>query len=304
MELVQENKNKHSQGGTMQGIIVKGIAGFYYVKVDEEIYECKARGKFRHNELSPLVGDKVEFDLQNGKGFIKDILPRTCELIRPAIANVSQAIIVFAVKNPDFNTDLLNKFLMQCEANGLNVIICFNKIDLISKEELEEKISFVNSIGYKVICSRAKQGEGIEEIKRQLQNNITVLCGPSGVGKSTILNSILGRMAMKTGDISERLKRGKHTTRHCELIEMEGGYIADSPGFSSLDIGYIKKEDLQNCFPEFSEYKDNCKFSTCIHNKEPGCAVKEAVLNNNINQNRYDFYVKTLEEIQSRREWK
>lgn len=288
----------------MQGIIVKGIAGFYYVKVDEDIFECKARGKFRHNELSPLVGDKVEFDVQNGKGFIMDILPRSCSLIRPAIANVTQAIIVFAVKNPDFSTDLLNKFLIQCEAKGLKVIICFNKIDLVSKEELEEKISFVNSIGYKVICSRAKQGEGIEKIKEQLHNNITVLCGPSGVGKSTILNSILGRNAMETGDISERLKRGKHTTRHCELIEIKGGYIADSPGFSSLDISDIKKEDLQNCFPEFNEYKNDCRFSTCMHNKEPGCAVKEAVLKDEINKNRYDFYVKTLEEIQNRREWK
>lgn len=288
----------------MQGIIVKGIAGFYYVKVNDKVYECKARGKFRHNELSPLVGDKVEFELQNNKGFIKEILPRSSKLIRPAIVNVTKAIIVFAVKNPDFNTDLLNKFLIQCEANGLKVVICFNKIDLVSKEELEEKIALINSMGYKVICSNAKEGLGIEVIKEELYNNITVLSGPSGVGKSTILNSILGHAAMKTGDISAKLKRGKHTTRHCELVELEGGYIADSPGFSSLDIGNIKKEELQDYFPEFEAYKNNCKFSTCIHNKEPGCAVKEALKEGKINKHRYEFYVKTLEEIQNRREWK
>lgn len=288
----------------MQGIIIKGIAGFYYVKTDEKVYECKARGKFRHDELSPLVGDKVEIVIENEKGLITTIFPRSTELIRPAIANVTQAIIVSAVKNPDFNTDLLNKFLVLCEDNGLKAIICFNKIDLISKEELENKISFVKSIGYDVLCTKAKEGQGIDEIRRHLLGNVTVLCGPSGVGKSTILNSILGRIAMKTGDISEKAKRGKHTTRHCELLEIEGGYIADSPGFSSLDVGAIKKEDLQYCFPEFKSYQNKCKFSTCLHYKEPKCAVKEALDAKKINKNRYDFYIKTLEEILSRREWK
>jgi len=288
----------------MQGIIIKGIAGFYYVKTDEKVYECKARGKFRHEELSPLVGDQVVIDIQNGKGLITEIFPRSSKLIRPAIANVTQAIIVSAVKNPDFNTDLLNKFLVLCEANNLKAIICFNKIDLVTEEELVNKISFVKSIGYEVLCTKAKQGEGIEKIKKQLPGNVTVLCGPSGVGKSTILNSILGREAMETGEISEKAKRGKHTTRHCELLEIEGGYIADSPGFSSLDLGIIKKEDLQYCFPEFKEYQNNCRFSSCLHHNEPSCAVKKALEEKLINMNRYDFYIKTLEEIISRREWK
>lgn len=288
----------------MQGIIIKGIAGFYYVKTDEKVYECKARGKFRHEELSPLVGDQVAIDIQNDKGLITEIFPRSSKLIRPAIANVTQAIIVSAVKNPDFNTDLLNKFLVLCEANNLKAIICFNKIDLVTEEELINKIAFVKSIGYEVLCTKAKQGEGIEKIKKYLPGNVTVLCGPSGVGKSTILNSILGRTAMKTGDISEKAKRGKHTTRHCELLEIEGGYLADSPGFSSLDLGIIKKEDLQDCFPEFKEYQNNCRFSSCLHHNEPNCAVKKALEENKININRYDFYIKTLEEILSRREWK
>ncbi|MDF2502746.1 ribosome small subunit-dependent GTPase A [Clostridium sp.] len=288
----------------MQGIIVKGIGGFYYVKINDKIYECKARGRFRHRDLSPLVGDNVLIDLDKDKGFIKEILTRTSELIRPAIANVTQAFIVFAVRQPDFNMDLLNKFLILCEINKLKVVICFNKIDLATDANLEETVSLVKSIGYEIIYLNAKAEKGIEEIKSHLEGNVTVFCGPSGVGKSTILNSILGHSAMETGAISERLKRGKHTTRHCELIEIDGGYVADSPGFSSLDIGFIKKESLQLCFPEFNKYYDECKFSTCMHYKEPGCAVKKAVEAGKINNNRYNFYVKTLEEILNRREWK
>lgn len=289
----------------MQGVIVKGIGGFYYVKVANEIYECKARGKFRHNELSPLVGDNVVINLDSdNKGFIKEICTRTSMLIRPSIANVTQAFIVFAVRNPDFNMDLLNKFLVLCEINKLKVVICFNKIDLADKHEIETTVSLVKSIGYEVIYLNAKLGQGIDDIKNHLKGNITVFCGPSGVGKSTILNSVVGHSAMETGDISEKLKRGKHTTRHCELLEIEGGYVADSPGFSSLDIGFIKKEELQRCFPEFEDYYDACKFSTCMHYKEPGCAVKEAVEAGKINENRYKFYLKTFEELLSRREWK
>ena len=288
----------------MRGIIVKGIGGFYYVKVNDKIYECKARGKFRHKELSPLVGDNVIIDLDKDKGFIKEICTRTSKLIRPSIANVTQAFIVFAVRNPDFNMDLLNKFLILCEINKLKVVICFNKIDLATSDEIEDTVSLVKSIGYEIIYLNAKLGEGIEEIKNHLKENVTVFCGPSGVGKSTILNSIVGHSAMETGTISEKLKRGKHTTRHCELLQIDGGYVADSPGFSSLDISFIKKEELQLCFPEFLEYHDSCKFSTCMHYKEPGCSVKEAVSVGKINKNRYSFYLKTVEEILNRREWK
>ena len=288
----------------MQGIIIKGIGGFYYVKVEEIIYECKARGKFRHNELSPMVGDKVLIDVQNNKGFIKEILPRFTMLIRPNISNVTQAFIVFAIKNPDFNVDLLNKFLVLCHVNKLKVVICFNKLDIASKEEIDRAAAIVKSIGYESLFLNGKTGEGIEDLKKHLKDNITVFCGPSGVGKSTILNNILGSYKMETGEISERLKRGKHTTRHCELIQIQGGYVADSPGFSSLSIDFIKKDDLKQCFPEFDEYSDYCKFGGCMHYKEPKCAVKDAVISGNINKFRYDFYIKTLEEILNRREWK
>lgn len=281
----------------MHGLIVKGIGGFYYVKAEDKIFECKARGKFRINDLSPMVGDRVSIDLDKGKGFIKEIFERTSELIRPSISNVTQAFIVFAVKNPDFNMDLLNKFLLLCNANNLKVIVCFNKLDLASKEEIEAAANSVSSTGYEVIYIKAKAGEGIQKIREHLKNNITVFCGPSGVGKSTILNKIIGSEKMETGEISDKIKRGKHTTRHCELIEIEGGYVADSPGFSSLSVDFIKKDELKNYFPEFQEYENDCKFSGCNHYKEPACAVKKAVEEGLINKSRYEFYIKTLEEL-------
>ncbi|WP_411682993.1 ribosome small subunit-dependent GTPase A [Clostridium thailandense] len=285
----------------MQGTIVKGIGGFYYIKVDEGIVECKARGKFRHNELTPMVGDKVEITLKEGKGVIDKIYPRSNELIRPAVANVTQALVVFALKNPEINENLLNKFLINCEYNNLKVTVCFNKLDLISEEEKNEIVSMIKSAGYEIIFLKAKEGYGIDEVKEKLKNNVTVLCGPSGVGKSTILNTIAGRELMETGEVSEKLRRGKHTTRHSELIDMGDGFIVDTPGFSSFDLDFLLKDELQNCFPEFADYIGDCKFTGCLHYKEPGCAIKEAVIENKINSKRYEFYIKTLEEIMSRR---
>lgn len=285
----------------MQGTIVKGIGGFYYIKVSEGVVECKARGKFRHNELTPMVGDKVEITIKDGKGVIDKIYPRDNELIRPAVANVTQALVVFALKNPEINEDLLNKFLLNCEYNNLKVIVCFNKLDLISEEERNEIVDMIKSAGYAIIFLKAKEGYGIETVKEKLKDNVTVLCGPSGVGKSTILNTIAGRELMETGEISEKLRRGKHTTRHSELIDIGEGFIVDTPGFSSLDLDFLSKEKVQDCFPEFTDYIGCCKFTGCIHFKEPGCAVKEAVTNGIINNKRYEFYIKTLEEIMSRR---
>lgn len=287
----------------MQGTIVKGIAGFYYIKTDEGVIECKARGKFRHNELTPMVGDIVEITVKNGKGVIDKINERTNQLIRPAVSNVTQALVVFALKNPEINEDLLNKFLINCEFNNLKAVVCFNKLDLVSDEQTNEIVDMVKSAGYEVLFIKAKEGYGIDQIKEKLKNNITVFCGPSGVGKSTILNKIAGRELMETGEISEKLRRGKHTTRHSELIDVGEGFVVDTPGFSSMDIDFISKEELENCFPEFHEYIGSCKFTGCIHNKEPKCAVKEAVENSKINGKRYEFYVKTLEEIMSRKQW-
>lgn len=281
----------------MEGIIVKGIAGFYYVKVDNEIIECKARGKFRHTELTPMVGDRVKIALQGKKGVIEGVNQRSSELIRPPVANVTQAYVIFTLKDPDLNLDLLNRFIILCEFNNIRPIICFNKVDLADINELNTTAEMFEKAGYKVHYLNAKEGIGLNDLENLLEDNVSVLCGPSGVGKSTILNRLTGKELMKTGEISEKLGRGKHTTRHCELIEVYKGYIVDTPGFSSLSVDFITKDKLQLCFPEFHDYMDNCKFTGCMHYKEPSCAVKKAVEDKVIAKERYDFYVKTLEEI-------
>ncbi|MHC1721270.1 MAG: ribosome small subunit-dependent GTPase A [Clostridiaceae bacterium] len=285
----------------MQGTIIKGIAGFYYVKtIDNRLIECKARGKFRFEELTPMVGDIVEITINNEKGIIDTILPRKSLLTRPAVANITQALIVFAYRSPDINLELLNRFLVLCEYNNLKVTVCLNKSDL-DEGKNKEIIEMVQNAGYNLISLSAVSGEGINLIRKKLSGNITVLCGPSGAGKSTLLNAIAGKTLMETGVISEKLGRGKHTTRHSELIEVEEGFIVDTPGFSSLDIDYIKREELQYAFPEFEDFLGKCRFTGCIHHKEPDCAVKAAVEEGTIHKLRYNFYIKMLEEISSLR---
>ena len=282
----------------MNGKIIKGIGGFYYIKTDEGLIECKARGKFRHKDIKPMVGDDVTIKIENGKGVIEEIHKRTSELIRPTVANVSLAFIVFAVKNPDINFDLLNKFLILCEYNNIEVVVCLNKVDLVSEEEREEIKKRINDIGYEVLYINAKEGIGIERLKERIQGNITVLCGPSGAGKSTLINKLADKKHMETGSVSVKLGRGKHTTRHSELIEIEDGYIVDTPGFSTLEIkDLMDKNDLKYCFSEFTEYNDKCKYRGCLHYKEPKCVLKEAVEEGKVNKYRYNFYVKSLEEI-------
>ena len=287
--------------GYMQGVIIKGIGGLYFVKVGDKVIECKARGKFRYTGLSPVIGDKVEIILESDvtKGVIEKIFARDTEMIRPVVANVTQAFVVFAFKKPDLNMELLNKFLVLCEHYRLNIVLCLNKLDLVSEVD-EELIKELKSVGCDLVFLKAKEGQGLVELKTRIKDNITVFCGPSGVGKSTILNSLLGREAMKTGDISKKSQKGKHTTRHSELIEYEEGFLLDTPGFSSLSLDFIEKEQLQYCFPEFEKHRSECRFSNCMHNKEPNCRVKEAVEANEIYKDRYKFYIKTLEEIIAR----
>ena len=290
----------------MNGKIIKGIGGFYYIKTEKGIIECKARGKFRHKDIKPMVGDNVQIAIEKGKGVIEDIEDRTSKLIRPAVANVSLAFIVFAIKNPDINFDLLNKFLVLCEYNNIDVIVCLNKVDLVTEEEREEVKKRITDIGYEVLFINAKEKLGIEILKEKIKGNITVLCGPSGAGKSTLINALVERDHMETGNVSEKLGRGKHTTRHSELIEVHDGYIVDTPGFSTLEIkDLMDRDSLKYSFPEFEEYNEKCKFRGCLHNKEPKCAVKNAVEEGKINKFRYDFYVKSLLEIieEEKRKW-
>lgn len=285
----------------MQGTIIKGIGGFYYVKVGKEIIECKVRGKFRLDEVIPMVGDKVEITINNNKGVIVKIYDRSSKLIRPAVANITQAFVVFTFTNPDLNLYLLNKFLILCEHNELNAIVCFNKIDLVEINSYENIVNMLKGAGYEVLFLNAKEGFGVDLLREKLKNNITVLCGPSGVGKSTILNKLLKNDVMQTGEISEKLGRGKHTTRHTELVEVDGGFLVDTPGFTSLELNFINSEELQYCFPEFTPYLDSCKFRGCIHYKEPQCAIKQSVTEGKINKYRYELYVNMLEEITNRR---
>lgn len=286
----------------MKGTIIKGIAGFYYVKTaDGRLIECKARGKFRFDELTPMVGDMVEIAIDhNEKGVIDSVLPRKSQLTRPAVANITQALVVFAFKDPDINLELLNRFLVLCEYNNLKITVCMNKSDLNTGQN-DKIIEMIKSAGYDFLSLNAEKGIGTELVKEKLKDNITVLCGPSGAGKSTILNSIAGRTLMETGVVSNKLGRGKHTTRHSELIEVGGGFIVDTPGFSSLDIDFIIREDLMYSFPEFQDFIGKCRFTGCIHHKEPDCAVKQAVEKGVINPLRYDFYIKMLEEISNTR---
>ncbi|WP_446899812.1 ribosome small subunit-dependent GTPase A [Clostridium sp. LBM24168] len=281
----------------MQGTIVKGIAGFYYVKLGNRIIECRSRGKFRYNGLSPIVGDMVEVTLDGTTGVIEEIYKRKTQITRPAVANITQAIAVFASKNPEMNEELLNKILLNCEINNLKTIVCINKLDLDPHIDENYIVDMVKSAGYDILFLKAKEGFGIDRIRERLKGEITVLCGPSGVGKSTILNHIAGKRVMETGIISNKLKKGKHTTRHSELIEVDGGFLVDTPGFSSLKVDFIKKEELPYCFPEFKYALGKCKFSTCIHYKEPGCAVKKLVQQGIVHKERYEFYIKTLKEI-------
>jgi ribosome biogenesis GTPase len=285
----------------MQGIIMKGIGGLYFVKVEDKTIECTARGKFRYSGLSPVIGDKVEIMLEadQNKGVIEKIFARETEMIRPVVANVTQAFVVFSFKKPDLNMDLLNKFLVLCKYYKLKIVLCLNKLDLV-EEVNEDLLNQLKSVGCDLVFLKAKEGEGLNDLKIRIKDNISVFCGPSGVGKSTILNSLVGREVMKTGEISKKSQKGKHTTRHSELIEYEEGFLLDTPGFSSLNIDFIEKEELQYCFPEFEKHRCECRFSNCMHNKEPNCKVKEALDANEIYMDRYKFYIKTLEEIIAR----
>lgn len=286
------------------GIIVKGIGGFYYVKVNDKIYECKARGRFRKQNIVPTVGDNVAIDiLGDSNGVIKEIYKRESLLLRPSVANINQVIIVFALASPDPNLYLLDKFIVSAEEQGLDIIICFNKMDIVDNTKVEELKDIYKDTGYKLIFTSVVNDKGIGELRKVLSNKISAFAGPSGVGKSSLLNTVQPNFELKTGEISEKNERGKHTTRHVELLELNsGGYILDTPGFTSLDLN-TSEEELQYLFPEFKTFLDCCKYKGCNHINEPECAVKNGVENNKISLSRYNSYVNIIKELRQRRRY-
>ncbi|MGB9809010.1 MAG: ribosome small subunit-dependent GTPase A, partial [Caldanaerobacter sp.] len=254
----------------VKGRITRGIAGFYYVATDRGIIECRARGKFRKENIVPMVGDLVEIQLVNEKeGYILEILPRKNQLIRPPVANVDQAIIVFTISKPEINRVLLDKMVVLAEVNHIEPIICINKVDMEKREAVDNLIGVYKKIGYKALATSAVTGEGLKELKEYLKDRISFFAGPSGVGKSSLINSIQSNIKLKTGELSEKLGRGRHTTRSVEFLSLDfGGYVLDTPGFTALEID-IAKEELRNYFREFLKFQENCRFTSCLHVSEP-----------------------------------
>ncbi len=290
----------------MTGKIIKGIAGFYYVNVvGSGIYECKAIGIFRKDKIKPLVGDDVRIEVldeEKKEGSVVEILPRKNELLRPAVANVDQAMIIFAADFPKPNFSLLNRFLIMMERRQVPVIICFNKMDLLSEEDIRRLHEIYEPAGYQVLTISVKENQGIEEVKALLEGKVTVVAGPSGVGKSSLTNSIQDGVQMETGEISKKLNRGKHTTRHSQLIPLgNDSWFMDTPGFSSLYLEDMEKEELRLYFPEFYPYEGHCRYQVCTHTHEPGCAVKEALAEGAIQEPRYQSYLEFYEEIKDKK---
>jgi ribosome biogenesis GTPase len=292
----------------MQGKIIKGIAGFYYIYAEDgNVYECKAKGIFRKDNFKPLVGDNVEITVLNEEekeGSVTSILPRRNSLIRPAVANVDQAFLIFAMENPKPNFLLLDRFLIMMKQQEIPAVICFNKKDVGEKEEMEKLYEIYTGCGYRVVLSSTYEGEGMDEIHEILKGKTTVVAGPSGVGKSSITNCMQGEVQMETGEISKKLKRGKHTTRHSQVIPVEKNtFLVDTPGFSSLYLIDMKEEELRDYFPEFVMYEPQCRFQGCMHIHEPGCAVKKALSEGKISQQRYDNYLALYEELKEKRRY-
>ncbi|OIK13985.1 ribosome small subunit-dependent GTPase A [Bacillus sp. MUM 116] len=288
-----------------EGKIVKALSGFYYVLHNDELIQCRGRGIFRKNKITPLVGDEVIFQAENDQeGYILEVKLRKNELIRPPIANVDQAILVFSAVEPDFSTVLLDRFLVLVEFNHIKPLICITKMDLTTEEELQtisEYAEQYRKAGYEVILTSSETETGIERLNPHVENKISVFAGQSGVGKSSLLNVLRPDLELKTNDISTHLGRGKHTTRHVELIKIGNGLIADTPGFSSLEFINIEAEDLTFCFPEIEKASENCKFRGCLHVSEPKCGVKAGVELGAIPSYRYEHYLDFLKEIKERK---
>ena len=287
----------------MTGRIIKGVGGLYYVNANNSIYECSARGKFRKEKITPTVGDFVTFtvlDENNKKGALDIIQKRKNLLIRPKVSNIDTAIITFAAASPNINMDLLDRFLILAETQKIpNIVICINKSDLSNCEERQNFNRIYNNI-YPVVYVSAKTNTGIETLKKLIKG-VTVFAGPSGVGKSSLINIIVPESNRQTGEISRKIERGKHTTREVELLNMDNNiFIVDSPGFTSLTLDYIEAEEIQYYFREFNPYLGLCRFIDCAHISEPDCAVKEQI-GKDISKERYDRFIHLYNELKQRR---
>lgn len=286
----------------MRGKIIKGISGFYYVHVPGVgVYACRAKGIFRNQKKKPLVGDQVEIDILDEKekeGSVTEILPRKNALIRPAVANIDQALLIFAVTEPEPNYGLLDRFLVMMRCQGVLVTICFNKSDLSEEARFQSIASVYQDCGFPIVFTSAKQGEGMEKLRALLEGKTSAVAGPSGVGKSSLINLLQPQAKMETGDISKKIGRGKNTTRHTQLIHIEGDtYIMDTPGFSTLDIPGLSAGELWKYYEEFLPYESGCRFAGCSHISEPDCGVKRALLEGKIHRRRYESYVSLYREL-------
>lgn len=293
----------------MQGKIIKGIAGLYYVHTENAgVLECKAKGIFRNQKRKPLVGDNVlltsvEESLKTAT--IAELLPRKNELFRPAVANIDQAVLLFAAAEPEPNWNLLDRFLILMAQQKLPVILVFNKADLITEQQKTEIKQEYRNTGYGVCFLSAKEGIGLKEFRTLLTGKTTVLAGPSGVGKSTLTNTLQSGVRMETGAVSEKIKRGKHTTRHSEFIWVSTDtYLLDTPGFSSLTIEHVEAEELKQFFPEFVQYEGFCRFRDCMHENEPDCRIKQAVSEGEIAKRRYEDYLLLYRELKQCKKYK
>lgn len=281
-----------------EGIVIKAYGGFYYVQSEAQVCECVLRGRLRLKQQQVLVGDRVEFKITGRKsGVIENILPRRTVLVRPPVANVDQAVVVFAMREPHPSPLLLDRILIQAQAAGVVPVICFNKADL-GGQEAAELIPLYRKAGYQVLVTSAKDGTGLSRLREVFRTGVSVLAGPSGVGKSSLLNALEPGLSLKTREVSAKIGRGRHTTRHVELLSLAGGgLVADTPGFSSIYLPPLERSELAYFFPEFGKFMPDCQFPGCLHHKEPGCAVKKAVEELKISPLRYNNYLEFLQEV-------
>ena len=288
----------------LEGIILKGIGGFYYVEAADEVYECKARGVFRKSGIKPLAGDRVEISVNDkAENTIDVIKERSSLMLRPPVANIDRLVIVASAKEPSPVMLIIDRLTAIAVSRGIEPVIVFTKSDLAP---VDEYVKIYRNAGIRTIAVSSVNGEGIEEVKSELKNHISAFCGNSGVGKSTLLNAINPSLGLKTAEISDKLGRGRHTTRQSELFKVEGGYVADTPGFSSLELEeteIILKDDLPYAFPEFEQYLGQCKFTTCLHVKDKGCRVIEAVESGEIPKSRHESYCAMMEQAKEIKEW-